>query len=97
MIINKNKSSPIWTHFKCNDTIISDENEITEIFFVNVGTTLAAVIAPSNKNPLEHMKNNTNMIFQSSPVTEKEVENILLHLKDTSSGWDELYECYENY
>ena len=49
-----------------------------------------AAIAPSNKNPLEYMKNNTNMIFQSSPVTEKEVENIILHLKDSSSGWDEL-------
>ena len=39
------------------------------------------------------MKNNTNIIFQSSPVTEKEEENIILHLKDSSSG----SECYENY
>ena len=36
------------------------------------------------------MKKNTNIIFQSSPVTEKEVENILLHLQGSSSGWDEL-------
>ena len=36
------------------------------------------------------MNNNTYIIFQSSPVTEKEVENIILHLKDSSSGWDEL-------
>ena len=69
------------------------KNEITEKinkFFFNVGATLAAAITPSNKNPLEYMKNNTNIIFQSSPVTEKEVENIILHLKDSSSGWDEL-------
>ena len=93
MIINKNTSSPVCTKFKCNDTIISDNNEITEKFnkfFVNVGATLAAAIAPSNQNPLEYMKNNTNMIFQISPVTEEEVGNIILHLKDSSSGWDEL-------
>ena len=35
------------------------------------------------------MKNDTNIIFHS-PVTEKEVGNIILHLKDSSSGWDEL-------
>ena len=82
MIINKNTSSPVCTKVKCNDTIISDKNEITEKFnkfFVNVGATLAATIAPSNKNPLEYMKNNTNMIFQISPVTEEEVGNIILH------------------
>ena len=93
MIINKNKSSPVCTKFKCYDTIISDKNEITEKFnkfFVNVGATLAAAIAPSDKNPLKYMKNNANIMFQSSPVTEKEGENIILHLKDSSSGWDEL-------
>ena len=54
MIINKKKSSPVCTKFKCNDTIISDKNEIIvkfNKFFVNVGTTLAAAIAPSNKKP----------------------------------------------
>ena len=93
MTINKKKSSPVRTKFKRNDTIISDKNEITEKFnkfFIYVGATLAAAIAPSNKSPLEYMKNNTNMIFKSSPVTEKEVEHIILHLKDSSSGWDEL-------
>ena len=50
---------------------------------------MVAAIAPSNKNPLEYMENNANIIFQSSPVTEKEVENILLHLKDSSSQWDQ--------
>ena len=49
MIINKKKSSPVYTKFKCNDTIVSDKYEITEKFnkfFVNVGATLAAAIAP---------------------------------------------------
>ena len=89
------------TKFKCNDTIISNKNEITEKFnkfFVNVGATLAAAIAPSNKNPLEYMKNNTNIIFQSSPVTEKEVENIYTTFKGQFI-WMGLTqaECYENY
>ena len=49
---------------------------------------MVAAIAPSNKNPLEYMENNANIIFQSSPVTEKEVENILLHF--ISMGWIKL-------
>ena len=49
-----------------------------------------SVIAPSNKNPLEYMKNDTSITFQNTPVTEREMENILMHLKDSSSGWDEL-------
>ena len=36
------------------------------------------------------MKNETNIIFQSSSVTEREVEDILMHLQDSSSGWDDL-------
>ena len=59
MIINKKKSSPVCTKFKCNDTIVSDKNEIAEKinkFFVNVGATLAAAIAPSNKKIHQWLK-----------------------------------------
>ena len=93
MVINKKKTSPVSTKFRCNDGIINDKNEISNKFnkfFVNVGASLAAAIAPSNKNPLEYMKNDTSITFQSTPVTEREMENILMHLKDSSSGWDEL-------
>ena len=93
MVINKKKTSPVCTKFKCNDGIINDKNEISDKFnkfFVNVGVSLAAAIAPSNKNPLEYMKNDTSITFQNTPVTEREMENILMHLKDSSSGWDEL-------
>ena len=72
---------------------MNDKNEIFDIynkFFVNVGASLAVAIAPSNKNPLEYMKNDTSIIFQNTPVSEREMENILMHLKDSSSGWDEL-------
>ena len=93
MVINKKKTSPVCTKFKCNDGIINDKNEISDKFnkfFVNVGASLAAAIAPSNNNPLEYMKNDTSITFQNTPVTEREMENILMHLKDSSSGWDEL-------
>ena len=95
MEISKEKSSPACTKFKCNYAIISDKNKISvkfNKFFVNAGATLAAANAPSNENPLEYMKNDTNIIIQSSPVTEKEVENSLSNFKlsDNESGWDEL-------
>ena len=93
MVINKKKTSPVCTKFKCNNDIINDKNEISDKFnkfFVNVGASLAAAIAPFNKNPLEYMKNDTSITFRNTPVTEREMENILMHLKDSSSGWDEL-------
>ena len=76
MVINKKKTSPVCTKFKCNDGIINDKNEISDKFdkfFVNVGTSLAAAIASSNKNPLEYMKNDTSITFQNTPVTEREM------------------------
>ena len=93
MVINKKKTSPVCTKFRCNDGIINDKNEISDKFnkfFVNIGASPAAAIAPSNKNALEYMKNDTSTTFQSTPVTEREMENILMHLKDSSSGWDKL-------
>ena len=93
MVINKKKNSPVCTKFRCNDSIINDKNEISDKFnkfVVNVVASLATLIAPSNKNPFEYMKADTSITFQSTPVTEREVENILMQLKDSSSGWDEL-------
>ena len=93
MVINKKKTSPVCTKLRCNDGIINDKNEISDRynkFFVNVGASLAPAIAPSNKNPLEYMKNDTSITLQNTPVTVREMENILVHIKDSSPGWDEL-------
>ena len=59
MVINKKKTSPVCTKLRCNDSVINDKNEISDkfnTFVVNVGASLAAAIAPSNKNPLEYIK-----------------------------------------
>ena len=58
-------------------------------FFVNVGSTLANAIPPTNKNPSEYMTSN-EVLFVVSSVTKNEIEKIIENLKESSRGWGEL-------
>ena len=45
-VINKRKHNPVCTNFKCNDTIITEGNDIANRFnkvFVNIGASLAKI------------------------------------------------------
>ena len=56
MVINKRKYTPICTKFQTNGKVVGDGHEISNKFnriFVNVGSTLANAIPPTNKNPSE--------------------------------------------
>ena len=57
--------------------------------FVNVWSTPASAITPTNKNPPECMTSN-KVSFVMSSVTEMEIENIIDNLKESSSGWGAL-------
>ena len=92
MVINKRKCTPVCTKFQTNGKVVSDGHVISNKFnrfFVNVRSTLANAIPPTNKNPSEHMTSN-KVLFVVSSVTENEIKKIIENLKESSCGWDEL-------
>ena len=68
----------VCTKFQTNGKVVSDGHEISNKFnrfFVNVGSTLANAIPPTNKDPSEYMTSN-KVLFVLSSVTENEIEKI---------------------
>ena len=74
-----------------DETITTDKELIVEKlndYFVNIGLTLAKSIPNVHKTLSEYM---TNKIIHSlflSPVTESEINVILMSLKDSAPGYD---------
>ena len=92
-VINKRKPNPLCTKFKCNDTIITDSNDIAKRFnkfFVNIGASLATNIPVSDKRPSDYMSHDVMEIFYLTPVAEAEVDKIISNFRDSAAGWDEL-------
>ena len=92
MVIDKRKYTPVCKKFQSNGKVVSNGVEISNKFnkfFVNVGSTLASGITPTNKNPSDYMTSN-KVLFVVSSVTDTEIEKIIDNLKESSSGWIEL-------
>jgi hypothetical protein len=71
---------------------ISSENEIAQKFnefFVNIGPQLASKIPKNNKSPLTYMEKVYDTIFLK-PVTENEIVNTILKMKEASAGYDNI-------
>ena len=94
-IINKNQKAQIQSRFKIGDNLItSDKNIICNKFndfFVNIGPTLAKSIPKVNKSPLRYMGNRLTESIYLEPVTEKEINTLISALKDTATGFDDIY------
>ena len=58
------------------------------IIFVNIGPTLAKSIPTVDKTPSEYMTNKIMHSLFLSPVTESEINDILMSLKDFSPGYN---------
>jgi hypothetical protein len=92
-IINKDK--PVLnTHFLIDNSSTSDLSLISNrfnSFFVNIGKNLSRTIPPVDTDPLVYLQNvNTrNSLFLRNTDNE-EVSKIILDLKDSSSGYDEI-------
>ena len=93
-IIHKNKKSLNQSKFQLSDgNMTSDKKVISgkfNDFFVNVGPMLAKKIPCINKSPLSYMTSRTNESIFLSPVTPVELEKMLLTLKNSATGWDEI-------
>ena len=75
--------------FDYNNKIISDDTEIANAFnnfFASIDTELASKIT-STLNPMTYISNIENSIFVPD-VTENDVWNVIVQLKNSSAGWD---------
>ena len=92
-VINRKKSSASISKFLINGNIVEDNKIICEgfnDFYINVGPTLAAKIPHFPKSPVDYLPaSNPNSIFLD-PVTSEEVEKLVLLLKNSSPGWDDM-------
>lgn len=78
-----------------NGQIITDSKEIAEkfnAFFINIGKNLSKDLPTSNIDPISYLKeiNVTECIFMN-PVDKKEIEKIILNMKNSSPGLDEIH------
>ena len=79
------------TSFIINDDIVSDSDNIANAFnnyFVSIGAELSDSIS-SNVNPMSYVSYVENSMFMPD-LKECEVRDVILQLKNTSAGWDNL-------
>ena len=77
--------------FSINNKIISDSQVVAEEFnnfFVSIGPQLASTISSSTTH-MSYMNSVANSIFLPD-ITTVEVRNVILLMKNSSAGWDEI-------
>ena len=93
-IINKNQKAQVQTTFRLNDWgIISDKSAIAnrfDEFFTNDGPTLAKCIPKVDKEPKSYICKRIQESFYLAPVDASEVKQIILSLKNSASGYDDI-------
>ena len=93
-IINRNKSNQIQGKFKLSDgTVITDKCKISEQFnnfFVGVGPGLARKIPQQQITPDYYLGDAVFNSIYLAPVNEDEIKEIILSLKDSAAGYDEI-------
>ena len=79
------------TSFIINDDTVSESNNISNAFnnyFVSIDAELSDSIS-SNVNPMPYVSYVDNSMFMSD-LKECKVRDVILQLKNTSAGWDNL-------
>ena len=93
-IINKDKvaNSPP-EYFDINGEQVTNKTRIANgfnKFYVNIGPNLCKNLPPSNVNPTTYLKNRNFHSMFIEPVNEPEIKKIIMSLKESAVGWDEL-------
>ena len=93
-IINKNKStiSPP-EYFDFNGERVTDKNKIVNgfnQFYVNIGPNLCKNLPPSHANPIAYLKDRNIHSMGIEPTDDLEIKKIIMSLKESAVGWDEL-------
>lgn len=93
-VINNKKHSKMSDKFLVNGSTTTDSNIIAEAFnnfYVNIGANLAKSIPDVNNcDPTSYIKSNNIPSMFVNPTDAQEVTNIILDLKDSSAGYDNI-------
>ena len=93
VINRKRKSFSPPEFFDVNGEYITNKNEISNgfnKFYVNVGPNLCKSLPNHDVNPMSYLKQrNCNSMF-ILPTNETEIEEIVMSLKDSAAGWDNM-------
>ena len=103
-IVNKKEEKLCTGKFSVNDIIVTNPKNIVEkfnSFFVNIGPTLAKKIT-STINPTSYIQKTVLDSIVFHDVNQTEVENIIISLKNSSPGIDNIHPrvlkyTYESY
>ena len=90
-IINNKKKSNRNEIFHIENIDVTDKQTIANkfnVFYVNIGPTLARNILPGKCEPINYIKNGSSNSIFIRPVKENEVVAILKEMKISSLGWD---------
>ena len=93
MVIDKNKNKITNSEFLVNNRLTTNKTKVADGFnkyFVNVGATLAKVIAKPNVSPMHYIQQTVMETFYINPATEYEIAKIISNFNDSVSGWDNL-------
>ena len=86
----RSKGNPIQSTFILNDKESQDNHEIANYFnkyFANIGLTIVNSIS-SNIDPMSYLENERLQSIYLSPVNNKEVSDLIIGLKNSSAGID---------
>lgn len=93
-IINRNKTTmKKKVIFKHNGVDINNEQDIANKFnnyFVNIGKELTNTMQPTDVSHTKYLRGTYNNTLYLYPATSEEVYNILLNLKNSSAGHDDI-------
>ena len=93
-VINKNKyKSMTCDKLLVDNKVVTNKTDIANTFnnyFVNVGPSLASQIPNSNKNPISYINHAVVESMYAWPTDATKIRNIILELKLSSPGWDNI-------
>ena len=93
-IINGYKKTTSQTKFKLDENHTTTDKKVIadkfNDFFINVGPTMSKLIPNVKKAPISYMTNRMNESLFLDPVSESEIKERLISLKETATGHDEI-------
>ena len=92
-IVNKKKHTINCSKFNINGNKTTNKKQIADgfnTFFTEVGPMLAKNIKDSNVDPSSYINDVIRESIFLTPVTNVEVEKIILCMKNSAAGWDDI-------